>query len=54
MKCTNCCVSKSSQWRKLDYKIYCNACCIYYKRWKHHRDTDMYYAQILLSLNKNK
>ena len=52
MECQNCFIHESPQWRKLNDVIYCNACCIYYKRWKRHKDMEKYYAQILLSINK--
>ena len=59
MKCLNCYASKTPQWRKINLRIYCNACAMHYKRLKTHKidfiklDLDIIYcASILIDLKK--
>ena len=52
MACTDCCVKNSSQWRKIDKKIYCNACAVHFKRSGFHKDLH-YYANILIHISQS-
>ena len=51
MECSNCFISYSPQWRNLNFKIYCNACAIHYKRNGMHRNTTVVAAKLLMSLS---
>ena len=50
MECYNCFATSSPQWRNINEQIYCNACGIYFKRKKIHRDVVNVYAKILMNL----
>ena len=50
MVCENCFDSSSPQWRKINEKIYCNACGCYYQRHHIHRKCEEVYAKILINL----
>ena len=54
MECANCYVKDSPQWRTLNDDIYCNACCIYHKRWKKHKEIEKIYAKILINIKHQK
>ena len=50
IRCGNCFINYSSQWRKNNKKIYCNSCGIWFKRKKVHKNVNEIYAKILMSL----
>ena len=54
MICENCFDSSSPQWRKINEKIYCNACGCYYQRHHNHRKCEEVYAKMLINLSKGK
>ena len=50
MECGNCYTCSSSQWRKIENILYCNAFGIYFKRNGYHKNGVEYYASILMKL----
>ena len=52
MECGNCFVDETPCWRKINDNVYCNACGLYLKKNKVHKDITLIYAKILMNLKK--
>ena len=54
MNCSNCYETDTPQWRKINEKLYCNACGCHYKRCGTHKNIEEIAAKILVSLSKSQ